>query len=131
MLKYNIIYTSPVKDDYLWNGTGFDKLKSVDREPLLFSGKSVKEDELQETCFIKSILRSEVYKQALVITSAAEFSSLCISRLETVASSFGPAAFFPHIEIGSILIIFQEPVEFQCGYPLQYFFFFNSREFFF
>ena len=49
MLKYNIIYTSPVKDDYLWNGTGFDKLKSVDREPLLFSGKSVKEDELQET----------------------------------------------------------------------------------
>ena len=49
MLKYNIIYTSPGNDDYLWNGTGFDKLKSVDREPLLFSGKSVKEDQLPET----------------------------------------------------------------------------------
>lgn len=48
MLKYNIIYTSPGNDDYLWNGTGFDKLKSVDREPLLFSGKSVKEKELTE-----------------------------------------------------------------------------------
>ena len=48
MLKYNIIYTSPGNDDYLWNGTGFDKLKSVDREPLLFSGKAIKEDELQE-----------------------------------------------------------------------------------
>lgn len=49
MLKYNLIYTSPDNHDYLWNGTGFDKLKSADREPLLFSGKTVKEDELTET----------------------------------------------------------------------------------
>lgn len=47
MLKYNIIYTSPGNDDYLWNGTGFDQLKSVDSEPLLFSGKAIKEGDLQ------------------------------------------------------------------------------------
>jgi hypothetical protein len=46
MSVYNIIYTSPDKDTYLWNGTGLDKLTYSDREVLFYSGRSIKEDTL-------------------------------------------------------------------------------------
>ena len=48
MLKYNIIFTSPDNDSYLWNGASFDKLKSKEREVLFYSGKSLKEDDLAD-----------------------------------------------------------------------------------
>jgi len=46
MPKYNIIYTSPKKDHYLWNGTSLDKLERAGQENLMFSGKIFKEEEL-------------------------------------------------------------------------------------
>ncbi|MGZ3873869.1 MAG: hypothetical protein ACXVJD_13185 [Mucilaginibacter sp.] len=44
MSKYNIIYTSPNDDDYLWSDNSFDKIENKDREVLLYSGKSLNED---------------------------------------------------------------------------------------
>jgi len=46
MPKYYIIYTSPKKDHYLWNGTSLDKLEKPGEDNLMFSGKSFKEEEL-------------------------------------------------------------------------------------
>jgi hypothetical protein len=48
MPKYNIIYTTPHHDDYLWNGTSLDKIEKTEQETLRFSGKSFKEDELDD-----------------------------------------------------------------------------------
>ena len=48
MPKYNIIYTSPQKDHYLWDGTVLTKLEKAKQETLRFSGISFKEDELAE-----------------------------------------------------------------------------------
>jgi hypothetical protein len=48
MPKYNIIYTSPNDDHYLWNGTSLDKLEKEEQEVLLFSGKNFKEGELKD-----------------------------------------------------------------------------------
>lgn len=48
MAQYNIIYTS-AGQPYLWNGNGFDKLGSADRENLLYSGKPVNDDNLTQT----------------------------------------------------------------------------------
>ena len=46
MANYNIIFTSPENDAYIWNGTSLEKLKSTDSEVLFFSGKSIKEEDL-------------------------------------------------------------------------------------
>lgn len=46
MPKYNIIFTPPGGDTYLWNGTSFDKLPNPDNDRLRFSGKAFTEDEL-------------------------------------------------------------------------------------
>jgi len=46
MPKYNIIYTSPQKDHYLWDGTSLTKLEKAGQEILMFSGKVFKEEEL-------------------------------------------------------------------------------------
>ena len=46
MPKYNIIYTTAHHDHYLWNGTSLDKLEKTGQENLMFSGKSFKEEEL-------------------------------------------------------------------------------------
>jgi hypothetical protein len=48
MPKYNIIYTSPDDDVYLWSGTSLDKLKKTEREILRFSGKVFEENELHD-----------------------------------------------------------------------------------
>jgi len=48
MAKYNIIYTSPNDDLYLWNGISLDQLEHADQEVLFFSGKSFKDDELKD-----------------------------------------------------------------------------------
>jgi hypothetical protein len=48
MQKFNIIYTSPGNDIYLWNGAAFDELESDERETLLYSGASVDEDKVDE-----------------------------------------------------------------------------------
>lgn len=48
MPKYNIIYTSPDSTIYRWNGAGFDKLEDEEREVLLYSGKSVNAEEVDE-----------------------------------------------------------------------------------
>ncbi|MFI5157305.1 MAG: hypothetical protein ACHQF4_00475 [Sphingobacteriales bacterium] len=48
MPKYNIIYTTPHHDHYLWNGTSLDKIEKTEQETLRFSGKSFKEDELTD-----------------------------------------------------------------------------------
>jgi hypothetical protein len=48
MSKYNIIYTSPADDPYLWNGASLDKLEHTDQEVLLFSGKSFEEGKLKD-----------------------------------------------------------------------------------
>lgn len=45
MASYNIIYTSPMHDNYLWNGTGFDPIGN-DRETLRYSGQTYTQDEL-------------------------------------------------------------------------------------
>jgi len=48
MPKYNIIYTSPQKDHYLWDGTSLTKLEKAEQETLRFSGKSFKKEELDD-----------------------------------------------------------------------------------
>ena len=48
MSKYNLIYKSPSKNIYLWNGKSFDEISNIDRVVLLYSGKSVKDDGLDE-----------------------------------------------------------------------------------
>jgi hypothetical protein len=48
MPKYNIIYTSPQKDHFLWDGTTLTKLEKAGQETLMFSGKVFKEDELDD-----------------------------------------------------------------------------------
>jgi hypothetical protein len=48
MPKYNIIYTTPHHDHYLWNGTSLDKIEKAEQETLRFSGKSFKEEELAD-----------------------------------------------------------------------------------
>ena len=48
MPKYNIIYTSPQKDNYLWDGASLTKLERAGQENLMFSGKIFKEDELAD-----------------------------------------------------------------------------------
>jgi len=48
MVNYNIIYTSPSETIYLWNGRALDSLKSKDREALKYSGKAIKDDNLEE-----------------------------------------------------------------------------------
>ena len=48
MPKYNIIYTSPHDDHYLWNGISLDKLEKEGQEVLMFSGKNFKEGELKD-----------------------------------------------------------------------------------
>jgi hypothetical protein len=48
MPKYNIIYTTPHHDHYLWNGTSLTKLEKAGQETLMFSGKSFKEEELAD-----------------------------------------------------------------------------------
>lgn len=42
--KHNIIITSLKNDRHLWNGTSLEKLNGTGREPLFFSGKSIKEE---------------------------------------------------------------------------------------
>jgi hypothetical protein len=46
MPKYNIIYTSPHDEPYLWNGTSLDKLEKTGQEVLRFSGKIFGANEL-------------------------------------------------------------------------------------
>jgi hypothetical protein len=48
MPKYNIIFTAPNNDPYLWDGTELTQLEKTGQENLMFSGKTFKEDELQE-----------------------------------------------------------------------------------
>jgi len=48
MEKYNIIYRSPNKDIYLWNGNSFDRLDDEEREVLLYSGQSVNAEDVAE-----------------------------------------------------------------------------------
>ena len=48
MSNYNIIFTSPDNDPYLWNGTSFDKLENEDRESLFYSGISIEEGKVTE-----------------------------------------------------------------------------------
>lgn len=48
MSVYNIIYTSPDRDTYLWTGRGLDKLADSDMDVLFYSGRSIKEDTLPE-----------------------------------------------------------------------------------
>jgi hypothetical protein len=48
MPKYNIIFTSPDDDTYLWNETSFDKLENAGNDVLRFSGKAFEEDELKD-----------------------------------------------------------------------------------
>jgi hypothetical protein len=47
MATYNIIYTSPDKDIYLWTERSLTKINSRDRENLKYSGKSIKDDGLE------------------------------------------------------------------------------------
>ena len=48
MPKYNIIFTAPNNDPYLWDGTELTKLEKSGQENLMFSGKNFKEGELQD-----------------------------------------------------------------------------------
>jgi hypothetical protein len=48
MPKYNIIYTSPNNDPYLWSGTSLDRLEKNEQDVLRFSGKVFEEDELDD-----------------------------------------------------------------------------------
>ncbi|MFI5159662.1 MAG: hypothetical protein ACHQHN_00225 [Sphingobacteriales bacterium] len=46
MAIYNIIYTSPQKETYLWNGSSFDLLKNKDNAGLFFSGSNIEDKKL-------------------------------------------------------------------------------------
>jgi hypothetical protein len=46
MAIYNIIYTSPEKETWLWNGNSFDLLKNKDNENLFFSGSGIVDTKL-------------------------------------------------------------------------------------
>lgn len=48
MPNYNIIYTSPDGDTYLWNGRSLDRLEKEEQEVLYFSGGAFKTEELKE-----------------------------------------------------------------------------------
>jgi len=48
MPKYNIIYTSPNNDLFLWTGTALSHIEKKKQETLRFSGKDFKEEELAE-----------------------------------------------------------------------------------
>ena len=48
MPRYNLIYTSPNSDPYLWNGSSLDKLEKKGQEALRFSGKDFKDEELAQ-----------------------------------------------------------------------------------
>lgn len=48
MSQYNIVYISPQNDHYLWDGTSLNKLEKAEQETLRFSGKSFKEEELDD-----------------------------------------------------------------------------------
>jgi len=48
MAIYNIIYTSPDNEAYLWNGSGFDLLRNEENDKLFYSGKSYDEDEVAQ-----------------------------------------------------------------------------------
>ncbi len=48
MPKYNIIYTAPNHDLYLWTGNAFFTLEKKDQEVLHFSGPDFKEDDLAQ-----------------------------------------------------------------------------------
>ena len=47
MPKYNIIFTSPDDDPYLWNGTSLDQLEKTGQEVLKFSGRTFEHGELK------------------------------------------------------------------------------------
>ena len=48
MAAYNIIYTSADDEDYLWNGSGFDKINNDGNENLLYSGQSYTDEEIAD-----------------------------------------------------------------------------------
>lgn len=48
MPQYNIIYTSPQDEPYLWDGSSLDKLEKTGQEVLRFSGKTFSEGELTD-----------------------------------------------------------------------------------
>jgi hypothetical protein len=48
MPNYNIIYTSPGNDPYLWDGTSLTQLEKTEQEVLRFSGKDFKQDGLPD-----------------------------------------------------------------------------------
>jgi len=48
MPSYNIIYTSPSNEIYLWSGRSLDRLNAKERTVLKYSGKSVKDDDVSE-----------------------------------------------------------------------------------
>ena len=51
MPKYNIIYTSPHHDTYLWNGSSLNKLAKSGQDVLRFSGKDFKENEVADAMY--------------------------------------------------------------------------------
>jgi hypothetical protein len=48
MPQYNIIYTSPHDEPFLWNGASLDKLEKSGQEVLRYSGKVFSDGELDE-----------------------------------------------------------------------------------
>ncbi len=48
MSKYNIIYTSPGQEHYLWNGFSLDQLEKTGQEALAFSGRNFKAEEIAD-----------------------------------------------------------------------------------
>lgn len=48
MVIYNIVYLSPGHQTFLWNGSGFDLLESVDACKLFYSGKTYSEDQVAD-----------------------------------------------------------------------------------
>ena len=46
MAAYNIIYTSADDQDYLWNGSDFDRINNNQNEHLLYSGPSYTDQEI-------------------------------------------------------------------------------------
>lgn len=61
MPKYNIIYTSPDNNPYLWSGASLDKLEKTGREVLRFSGKVFEKDELDDAIKECKIVAKEMF----------------------------------------------------------------------
>ena len=63
MSKYNIIYTSPDHEEYLWHGKSLSKFDGGSQETLHFSGKTFAPDQKEEAAIKCKAAAKELFPQ--------------------------------------------------------------------